>query len=68
MKEVFDDILNKHEVPVTVKNRLMESAKIYLLAKDLGGLFLNKFPKASKDIIKTVVDSKKLNTGEKKEH
>ena len=58
LKDIIDDILNENEVPAGVKDKLMHSAKLYLLAKDLGLLFTKAAPTSAADIMSTVSKSK----------
>jgi hypothetical protein len=59
MKKVIKEILDEHEVPEGVKERLMESAKMQLLFKDLGDLFGRNVPKSSADVVETILPGKK---------
>ncbi len=59
MKKILDPILEEQEVPEEIKEKLLESAKLFLLVKNLGNLFLKKTLKSSVDIIETVSSNQK---------
>ena len=68
MKKILGEILNNEETPKEVKSRLLESAKAYLLVKDIGELFGSNVPKASLDIAETLVNRQTNPKNKKNEH
>lgn len=61
MKKILGDILIKEEVPQDLKGKILKTAKIQLLAKDLTSLFGIRSPKSALDILNTVSESNKKN-------
>lgn len=57
MKKIIGDILREQEVPKDLKGKLLETAKIQLLAKDLTSLFGFSAPKSTLDVIQTISES-----------
>lgn len=58
MKKIIGEILNTEETPQGIKDRLLKSARTYLLLKDIGDLFASNVPKTSLDITSTIVEQK----------
>lgn len=65
MKDFFSKKLNEREVPAQSRNKLLNAANLYLLAKEFGDLFGSNIPQVSKDIGETLsekpINSKKKN-------
>lgn len=66
MKDFFEKIINEHEPPKGAKAKMMESAKLYLLARDIGDLFSQKIPSASKEVSSLFSNNTKNNKNENK--
>ncbi len=54
MREFLSKKLDQKEVPSEARERLLNAANLYLLAKEFGDLFGNKVPQVSKEIGKTL--------------
>lgn len=65
MKKILEEILNKEVAPKEIKSRLLDSARTYLLVKDLGDLFGSNIPKVSLDITDTIACDDKTKTKNK---
>ncbi len=59
MKKELNSILEEHEVPEGLEERLLKAAKLQLLVKDMGNLFFKKTIKSSVDIIEAALPKSK---------
>lgn len=66
MRKILEAYVQNNQVPENLKGKVMQSARLFILAKDLGELFTVGISESGKDLTQGIEDIDKSNLSKQK--